>query len=60
VQDSGGLLIPLSQLLAGFLVAPNLDATMIAAGLGMAAVSVIAAVTPAVRRMGLEPLAARA
>jgi len=52
-------LIPVSQVLAGAFLSVNLDATMIGAGLAMAAVSLVSALSPHVRGMGLEPLAAR-
>jgi MFS family permease len=48
-------LIPLSQVVAGAAVQVNLPATMIIAGGAMTVVTLAAAATNTVRRMGLEP-----
>ena len=51
-------LIPVSQVVAGALVAIDLEWTLIGAGLTMTALMAVVLTTPIVRRMGLEPLAA--
>ena len=50
-------LIPVSQVVAGALVAISLEGTLIAAGLTMAVLMLAVMAAPIVRRMGLEPLA---
>ena len=48
-------LIPVSQVIAGWLVQLSLDGTMIVAGTTMAVLTVLAGTRPAMRSMGLEP-----
>ena len=48
-------LVPVSMLIAGVTVEVSLDGTFVVAGLGMAAMSVISLLSPAVRNLGLEP-----
>jgi hypothetical protein len=50
-------LVPVSMFLAGFLVQLNVDATMLAAGLGMTLVCLVALSSKAVRNLGLERFA---
>jgi MFS family permease len=50
-------LIPLSQVVAGFLVDANLETMLVIGGSSMTAVALAAATTSTVRSMGLEPLA---
>ena len=50
-------LIPVSMFLSGFAVQLNVDATLLAAGLGMTLVALLAISSSAVRNLGLEPLA---
>jgi MFS family permease len=49
-------LVPVSMLVAGAAVQLNLDATMLVAGLGMAALALGALLSPAIRNLGLESL----
>ena len=49
-------LVPVSMFLAGIAIQVSVDATMIGAGVGMAALAFAAALTPAVRNIGLEPI----
>lgn len=50
-------LVPVSMVLAGAAVQVSLDATMLIAGAGMVLLAVVALLSPAVRNLGLEPLA---
>jgi hypothetical protein len=50
-------LVPVSMFLAGFAVQLNVDGTLLGAGIGMAVVALAAVASPAVRNIGLEPLA---
>lgn len=50
-------LVPVSMFLSGFAVQLNVDATLLGAGIGMAAVALFAVSSAAVRHIGLEPLA---
>ena len=49
-------LVPVSMLIAGAAVQVSLDATLVIAGLGIAAVSLASLLSPAVRNLGLEPM----
>jgi MFS family permease len=49
-------LVPVSMFLSGFAVQLNVNVTLLAAGLGMAVVALVAVASPAVRNIGLEPL----
>ena len=49
-------LVPVSMFLSGFAVQLNVDLTMLAAGLGMTAVALVAVASSAVRNIGLERL----
>jgi hypothetical protein len=54
IMGSVGL-VPVSMLVAGAAVQVSLDGMLIVAGVGMAVVCLLALLSPAVRRMGLEP-----
>jgi len=49
-------LVPVSQVVAGAAVAISLEAMLVVAGVGMAAVALAGACSTSARRMGLEPL----
>lgn len=48
-------LTPISMAAAGFVVTVSLEWTFLVAGLGMAALTLLALLSPTIRRMGLEP-----
>jgi hypothetical protein len=48
-------LVPVSMVVAGAVVQVSLDGMLVIAGAGMAIVSVVALLSPAVRRLGFEP-----
>jgi predicted RNA methylase len=50
-------LIPISMFLAGVAVQVSLDGTMLVAGCGMGLLALGSLLSPAVRNLGLEPLA---
>jgi len=49
-------LVPVSMFIAGAAVQVSLEATLVIAGLGMAVVSLVSLLSPAVRNLGLEPM----
>ncbi len=53
-------LVPVSQVVAGALVAVSLSGMLVVAGVTMTVLTLAAATLPAVRRMGLEPVIAEA
>jgi MFS family permease len=53
-------LVPISQVIAGALISVSLSGMLIVAGTSMTVVTLASAAAPAVRGMGLEPLAAEA
>lgn len=55
IMGSVGL-VPVSMVVAGAAVQVSLDGMLIVAGVGMAIVCLLALLSPAVRRMGLEPV----
>jgi MFS family permease len=54
IMGSVGL-VPVSMVIAGAAVQVSLDGMLIVAGVGMAVVCVVSLLSPAVRRMGLQP-----
>ena len=51
-------LVPVSQVLAGAFVTLSLNGMLLAAGAAMAALTLVAGMTPTARAMGFEPAAA--
>jgi MFS family permease len=49
-------LVPVSMLVAGFVVEVNLSGLFIVGGLGMAVLALLALAAPSIRHMGLEPV----